>query len=140
MSHDLVYSEMTLFTSTATTTTVIWPMVWDHPNELVPEETFTHSHSLTILNQLPPSTTIDSIHPVQFICLTVFLHNFSPSHFGLSLGLEASTSHSIHFFTQSSSLRNTCPYHYNLFCCSTELMLSNLVSLATHYLELDLLP
>jgi len=39
--------------------------------------------------------------------------------FGLPLGLEPSTSYSIHFFTQSmSSFRSTCPYHRNLFCCS----------------------
>jgi len=32
--------------------------------------------------------------------------------FDLPLGLEPSTSYSIHFFTQSvSSFRNTCPYH-----------------------------
>ena len=37
--------------------------------------------------------------------------------FGLPLGLETSTSYSIHFFTQSvSSFRSTCPYHRNLFC------------------------
>ena len=34
--------------------------------------------------------------------------------FGLPLGLEPSTSYSIHFFTQSvSSFRNTCPHHLN---------------------------
>ena len=39
--------------------------------------------------------------------------------FGLPLGLEPSTSYSIHFFTQSvSSFHSTCPYHRNLFCCS----------------------
>ena len=39
--------------------------------------------------------------------------------FDLPLGLEPSTSYSIHFFTQSvSSFRSTCPYHRNLFCCS----------------------
>jgi len=43
--------------------------------------------------------------------------------FGLPLGLEPSTSYSIHFFTQSdwesvSSLCSTCPCHCNLFCCS----------------------
>lgn len=41
-----------------------------------------HSHlssSSTILYQLPPSTTIHSLLPVQFTCLTVFLHNLSPS-------------------------------------------------------------
>jgi len=39
--------------------------------------------------------------------------------FGLPLGLEPSTSYSIHFFTQSvSSFHSTCPYHRNLFCCN----------------------
>jgi len=48
--------------------------------------------------------------------------------------------HSIHFFTQSlSSFRNTCSYHRNLFCCSTEIMSSNpSLSLSTLYLELCL--
>jgi len=49
----------------------------------------------------------------QSFC-TIYLHVL----FGLPLGLEPSTSYSIHFFTQSvSSFRNTCPYHRNLFCC-----------------------
>jgi len=62
-----------------------------------------------IIYQLPSSTKIHSIFPVQFTCLTVFLHNPSPS---LPLGLEHYTSYSIHFFTQSlSSFCNTCyPY------------------------------
>jgi len=46
--------------------------------------------------------------------------------FGLPLGVEPSTSYSIHFFTQSlSSFHNTCPYHRNLFCCSTNIMSPN---------------
>jgi len=45
--------------------------------------------------------------------------------FGLPLGLEPSTSYSIHFFTQSvSSFCNTCPYHLSLFCCSTKIISS----------------
>ena len=50
--------------------------------EPVPEETFTHSHlswSSAILYQLPLSTTIHSILPVQFTFPTVFLHNLCPS-------------------------------------------------------------
>ena len=44
---------------------------------------------------------------------------------GLPLGMEPSTSYSIHFFTQSvSCFRNTCPCHHNLFCCSTKIILS----------------
>jgi len=36
------------------------------------------------------------------------------------------TLYSIHFFIQSlSSFHNTCPYHCNMFCCSTEIMSSN---------------
>jgi len=31
-------------TDTTTTTAVLWPFFWDYPVELVPEETFTHSH------------------------------------------------------------------------------------------------
>jgi len=43
--------------------------------------------------------------------------------FGLCLGLEPSTSHSIHFFTRSvSSFRNTCPHHRSLFCCRTKII------------------
>jgi len=46
--------------------------------------------------------------------------------FGLHLGLAPSTLYAIHFFTQSlSSFCSTCPYHHNLFCCSTEIMSSN---------------
>jgi len=32
--------------ATTTTTTVLWPFVQDYPRELIPEETFTHSHLL----------------------------------------------------------------------------------------------
>jgi len=56
--------------------------VWDNPGELVPEETFTHSHlswSSVIPYLLPPSITIHGILPVQFVCLTIFFHNLSPS-------------------------------------------------------------
>ena len=54
----------------------------------------------------------------QSFCTTSF-HVF----FGLPLGLEPSTSYSIHFFTQSvSSFRSTCPYHRNRFCCSINII------------------
>ena len=56
----------------------------------------------------------------QSFCTTSF-HDL----FGLPLGLEPSTSYSIHFFTQSvSSFRSTCPYHHNLFCCSINIISS----------------
>jgi len=54
-----------------------------------------------------------------------------------SLVYFLATSYSLHFFTQSlSSFCRTCPYHCNLFCCSTKIM-SVLVSLSTLYLELS---
>jgi len=46
--------------------------------------------------------------------------------FGLPLGLAPLTSYCVHFFAQSlSSSCSTCPYHCNLFRCSTEIMPSN---------------
>ena len=44
--------------------------------------------------------------------------------FGLPLGLEPSTSYSMHFFTQSSSFCSTCPYQRSLFCCNINAMSS----------------
>jgi len=47
----------------------------DNLAELVPEDTFTHSHLLwtSIMPYLlPPSTMIHGIHSVEFMCLTVF--------------------------------------------------------------------
>jgi len=73
---------VTLTTTTTTTSTVLWPFVWDYLGEPVQEETFTHSHLSwlsIILYLLPPSTIIHSILRVQLMCLTVFLHNLSPS-------------------------------------------------------------
>ena len=101
--------------------------VQHNPGEPVWEETFTYSHlswSSIVPYLLHPSTTIHGILPVQSMCLTVFFSTISLQvFFGLPLGLAPSTSYSIHFFTQSlSSFRNTCPYHRNLFCCSTEIM------------------
>jgi len=51
------------------------------PGELVPEESFTHSHILIIIqhHQLLSPTMTHSVVPVQFMCLTIFLHNVSPS-------------------------------------------------------------
>jgi len=55
--------------------------------------------------------------------------------FGLPLGLEPSTSYSIHTFNQSmSSFRDTCLYHRNVFCCSTGIkIISSIPSLSTPY-------
>jgi len=56
--------------TTATTTTILWLSGFDRDNldELVPEETFTHSHVLwssIIPYLIPPSITIHGIFPVQ---------------------------------------------------------------------------
>jgi len=69
-------------------------------------------HPPTNLYQLLPSTNWSIASSILIMCLVIFLHNLSPRPFGLTLGLETSTSNSIHFFTQSvSSFRNTCPYY-----------------------------
>ena len=45
--------------------------------------------------------------------------------FQVLLGLEPSTSYSMHFFTQSSSsFHSTCPYQRSLFCCNINAMSS----------------
>jgi len=116
-----------LSNSNNTTTTVLWPFVWDYPGEPVPEETLTHppSWSSSNLYQLLPSTSIHSILPVQITCLAIFLHNLSPCPLWSTSWSGASASYSIHFFTQSvSSFRSTCPYHQNLFCCSINIISS----------------
>jgi len=108
------------------TTTVLWPSVWDYPGEPVPEETPTHHpdhHPIFIsFFHLPRSiaSSLFKLHAWQPFCTTSFYVLF-----GLSLGLEPSTSYSIHFFTQSvSSFRTTCPYHRSLFCCSINIISS----------------
>jgi len=56
--------------------------VQDNPGEPVPEETFTYLHlsqSSIVTSLIPPSFMIHGILLVQFICLTVFLHNLCPS-------------------------------------------------------------
>jgi len=83
---------------TTTATTVLRPFVRDYPGEPVPEETLTHppSWSSSSLYQLLPSTTIHSASSLfklrawQSFC-TTSLHVL----FGLPLGLEPSTSHSV---------------------------------------------
>jgi len=117
--------------------------VRDNPGEPVPEETFTHSHSSWSSN-IP----ICFLHLLRSMASSLFnpraLQSFFTISlqvfFGLPLSLAPSTSYSIYFFTQSlSSFHNTCPYHRNLFGCSTEIMPSNsLVYLSTLYLELSL--
>jgi len=103
--------------------------VWDNPGEPVLEKTSTHSH-LLCLSVVPylllPSIMIHGILPVQFTCLTVFFHNLSPRFFW-----STSWPGTLHFILHTSlhsvasSFRSTCPYHRNLFCCSTEIMSSN---------------
>jgi len=125
-----------------TTTTVLWSFVWDYTGELVPEETFTHSHvsrSSIILYQLPTSTTIHSILPVQFTCLTVFLHNLCPSPV-VYLLVRNPTLHIPYMSSPNHGLFcNTCPYCRNMFCCSSEIK-SSIPGLSQLCLELFLLP
>jgi len=108
--------------NTTTTTTVLRPFVQDYPG------TRRNIHPPTIL-----ITFISFFHLLRSIASSLFnlraWQSFRATSlqvlFGLPLGLEPSTSYSIHFFTKSvSSFRNTCPYHRSLFCCSTKIISS----------------
>jgi len=107
-------------TTTTKTTTVLRPLSRTTQVNRYQNKYSLLSWTSTILYhfyQLPPSTTIHNILLFQFMCLTVFCTTSLQVLFGLPLGLEPSTSYSIHLFTQSlSSFRNTCPCHHNLFC------------------------
>jgi len=92
------------------------------------KKTFTHSHlswSSTIPYQHPPPTMVDSILPVQFICLTVFFHNLSPSPLWSPLRLAFSISVSNRFLQPITVFfLQHMPIPMQLFRCSTKLMLS----------------
>ena len=114
-----------------TTTTVLWPFVSDCPSESVAKETFIHlSCSSAILYLLwSTASSLLKLRAWQSFC-TTSLQVLC----GLPFALEPSASYSIHFFIKSlSSVCNTCPCHHNLFCCSTEILLS-IPSLAFNYL------
>ena len=119
------------------TTTILRPFVRDCLGEPVPEETTTHHpdcHPVFISFfhfHLPRSiaSTLFKLCAWQSFC-TTSLHVL----FVLLLGLEPSTSYSIHFFTHSmSSFCNTCPYNCVQFCCSINIVLS-IPSLSLNYL------
>jgi len=69
-----------------------------------------HQPSFISFFHLPRSiaSSLSNLHAWQSFCTTSVQVLF-----GLPLGLEPSTSYSIHFFTQSvSSFHNTCPYKW----------------------------
>ena len=82
------------------------PLTHDHVNKF--------PRSSDILCQLPPFTTIQSILLVQYACLTVLNNNLSPGP-RLSSSRSGTLYFILHFFTQSSSFRNTCPHYHSLF-------------------------
>jgi len=75
--------------------------VRDNLGELVPEETFTHSHLLwssIISYLLPPSVTIHGILSVQFTCLRLFPQSFSQILFGLTTSWPGTIDFILHTF------------------------------------------
>jgi len=82
--------------------------------------THNHDHHPIFISFFHLPQSLFKLRAWQSFCTTSF-HVL----FGLPLGLEPSTSYSIHFFTQSvSSFHNTCPYHRNLFGCSINIISS----------------
>jgi len=104
--------------------------------------TFTDSHLSTpilIINH-PPSTAFHAILPVQFTCLTVFLHNLCPSLFW-----STSCSGTLHFILHTFLLHPVIVFFLQhvdtiatCFAVVPRLLSSN-PSLSTHYLGLYLL-
>jgi len=118
----------TTTTTTSATSTILQPL---SGTTRVSRYQKKHSYTQTYLDHQP--SFISFLHLLQSIASSLFTLRAWQSLcttslqilFGLPLGLEPSTSYSIHVFTQSlSSFCNTCPYHRNLCCCSIEIMLS----------------
>jgi len=128
-----ILSESAYIIATTTTTTTILRLSGLCPGQLSWDGMRRNIHPLTHVLVIKHPLSDSSIYYdqyillVQFACLTVFFHNLCPSFlWSTPLGLALSSSYSIHFFTQSlSSFRSTCPYHRNLFCCSSKIMSSN---------------
>ena len=80
-------------------------------------------HQTSIINFLHPlwsvASSLFNLRAWQYSLTTSFQVLFD-----LPLGLWPSASYPIHFFTQSSSFCNTCPYHCRPFCCNTNVMSS----------------
>jgi len=113
-----------------THTTILQPS-WFCPGQTRSAGTRRNIHPLTLIVVI--IIPICFLHLLRSMTSSLFnpraLQSFSTISlqvsFGRPLGLAPFTSYSIHYFTQSlSSFRNTCPYHRNLFCCSTEIMSS----------------
>jgi len=116
--------------------------VRDNPSELVPEETFTHSHpswSSVIPYLLHPYPVIHGILPVQFMCLTVFFHNLSK----FSLVYLLAWHPRLHT-PYISSINNCLPFaahaHTITSCFAVVPRLCHLILVCLSTLYLELLP
>ena len=89
------------------------------------KKTFTHSPIVVIIHALSASSVYyDPWHPPCSIYVPDSL--FPQSLFKFSLVCLLVWHPPLHFFTQYlPSFCSTCPYHRNLFCCITKVMLSN---------------
>jgi len=130
-------------TTTTTDTTMLWPFVWDYPGEPAPEETLTYWY-LTwlspILYQLPPSTMIHGILPVQFTCLTIFLHNPPPSPSGPPPGL-APPPHTPNIPSPNHCLSSTtCIYTQTYQYHHQQTITTTIVSVIQFHLRVRLTP
>ena len=84
-----------------------------------------HSSTQTHSAHQPSLSASSNYHKPQHHPCSIQVLCSTSNHvlFGLPLGLETNASYSIHFFTQSLSyFCNTCPYHHNMFCSSTNIM------------------
>ena len=97
---------------------VLWPFVRVYPGEPVPEETSIHSHPscsstiLIIFLHLPRTTASSLLNPRTWDSLCTTSNHVL---FGLSLGLEPTTSYSVHFFT--NHYHPFAPYVHTIVTC-----------------------
>jgi len=114
--------------------------VRDRPGKPAPEETFTHSHpswssNIPICFLLPVCVCVcssiyyyDPWHPPNSIYVLYSLFPQSLSKFSLVYLLAWHPPLHTPYISSSNHYLlfcSTCPYHRNLFCCSTEIMSSN---------------
>ena len=114
---DLHIAQLMLLPLTVSCSRLVLPF-WYWHTWVVPENTHTLSTSSIYNDPWHPLCSVyelDSPHvqPLQVL-------------FGL---LVPSTSYSIHFFTQPSSFRRTCPYQRSLFYCNTNAVTQSLSQL-----------
>jgi len=107
------YNHFTALWILSGTTQVSWYQKKHLPTHTYPKHQSSFIYFLHLLQCV--ASSLFSLRAWQSFCTT-----------SVQVFFDLPPLYSIYFFTQSlSSFRSTCPYHCNLFCCSTEIISSN---------------